>query len=50
MRLHMQLVGGPKNVDLFVILGVFLFKVSSSFFTVSSIDIFAMKFNEKETR
>ena len=44
---RVQLVGGPKNVELFVTLSAFLFKVVNSFFTVLVIRIFPMKFSEQ---
>jgi hypothetical protein len=43
-----QLVGCQKNVDLFMILGVFFVEVMHSFFTVLIICIFPTKFTEKE--
>ena len=45
-----QLVGTQKNAELFIISGAFFFELMSSFFTVSSICIFATKFNEKENQ
>ena len=45
-----QLVGTQKNVDLFVILGVFFFELMRSFFTVLLIHIFPIKFSEKENQ
>ena len=45
-----QLVGGQKKVELFIILGAFLFEVMHSFFTVLVICIFPGKFNEKENQ
>ena len=45
-----QLVGTQKNVDLFIILGVFFFELMNSFFTVLLIHIFPIKFSEKENQ
>ena len=46
----MQLVGGTKNVDLFIIWGAYFVEVMRSFVMVIIICIFAIKFNEKENR
>ena len=45
-----QLVRGQKNVDLFVILGAFLFKFMHSFITVLVICIFLESSAKKKTR